>query len=77
MSPTSTHLLSRSLHTSKGAEAVAAQVAGIEKARFARMDEAIAIEDSIYALRNHRIRLSLLHELFGSMLMEMKRLQML
>jgi tetratricopeptide (TPR) repeat protein len=57
----------------KEAEAVAAQVAGDREGAIARMDEAIAIEDSIYALSQPPYPIIPAHELFGSMLMEMNR----
>ncbi len=56
----------------KEAEAIAAQVADREGA-IAKMNEAIAIEDSIYALSQPPYPIIPAHELFGSMLLEMKR----
>jgi len=57
----------------KEAEAIAAQVAGDRESAIAKMDEAIAIEDSIYALSQPPYPIIPAHELFGSMLLEMKR----
>jgi tetratricopeptide (TPR) repeat protein len=57
----------------KEAEAIAAQVAGDREGAIAKMDEAIAIEDSIYALSQPPYPIIPAHELFGSMLLEMKQ----
>jgi tetratricopeptide (TPR) repeat protein len=57
----------------KEAEAIAAQVAGDRAGAIAKMNEAIAIEDSIYALSQPPYPIIPAHELFGSMLLEMKR----
>jgi tetratricopeptide (TPR) repeat protein len=57
----------------KEAEAIAAQVAGDRESAIAKMNEAIAIEDSIYALSQPPYPIIPAHELFGSMLLEMKR----
>jgi len=57
----------------KEAEAIAAQVAGDGEGAIAKMNEAIAIEDSIYALSQPPYPIIPAHELFGSMLLEMKR----
>src|SRR5258705_6652080 len=55
------------------AEAIAAQVAGDREGAIAKMNEAIAIEDSIYALSQPPYPIIPAHELFGTMLLEMKR----
>jgi hypothetical protein len=55
------------------AEAIAAQVAGDLEGAIAKMNEVIAIEDSIYALSQPPYPIVPAHELFGSMLLEMKR----
>ena len=57
----------------KEAEAVAAQTAGDTERAIAMMDEAIAIEDSIYALSQPPYPPIPAHELYGTMLMEIKR----
>jgi len=57
----------------KEAEAIAAQVAGDREGAITKMNEAIAIEDSIYALSQPPYPIIPAHELFGNMLMEMKR----
>jgi tetratricopeptide (TPR) repeat protein len=57
----------------KEAEAIAAQVAGDREGAIAKMNEALAIEDSIYALSQPPYPIIPAHELFGSMLLEMKR----
>ena len=57
----------------KEAEAIAAQAAGDRERATHEMDEAIAIEDSIYALSQPPYPIIPAHELFGSMLLEMKR----
>src|SRR5258706_10033622 len=55
------------------AEAIAAQVAGDREGAIAKMNEAIAIEDSIYALSQPPYPIIPAHELLASMLLEMKR----
>lgn len=55
------------------AEAIAAQAAGDREGVIAKMNEAIAIEDSIYALSQPPYPIIPAHELFGDMLLEMKR----
>jgi tetratricopeptide (TPR) repeat protein len=55
----------------KEAEAIAAQVAGDREGVIAKMNEVIAIEDSIYALSQPPYPIIPAHELFGSMLLEM------
>jgi tetratricopeptide (TPR) repeat protein len=57
----------------KEAEAIAAQAAGDREGVIAKMNEVIAIEDSIYALSQPPYPIIPAHELFGSMLLEMKR----
>jgi tetratricopeptide (TPR) repeat protein len=57
----------------KEAEAIAAQVAGDQEGAILKMNEAIAIEDSIYALSQPPYPIIPAHELFGSILLEMKR----
>ena len=57
----------------KEAEAVAAQAAGDGEGASARMNEAIAIEDSIYALSQPPCPIIPAHELDGTMSLEMKR----
>jgi tetratricopeptide (TPR) repeat protein len=57
----------------KEAEAIAAQAAGDEEGAIARMNEAIAIEDSIYALSQPPYPITPAHELDGTMSLEMKR----
>ncbi len=57
----------------KEAEAIAAQVAGDAEGAIAKMNEAIAVEDSIYALSQPPYPIIPAHELKGTMLMEMKR----
>ncbi len=57
----------------KEAEAIAAQAAGDQEGAIAKMNEAIAIEDSLYALSQPPYPIIPAHELFGSMLLEMKR----
>jgi len=57
----------------KEAEAIAAQAAGDREGAIAKMNEAIAIEDSIYALSQPPYPIIPAHELFGDMLLEMKR----
>jgi hypothetical protein len=55
------------------AEALAAQAAGDREGAIKKMSEAIAIEDSIYALSQPPYPIIPAHELFGTMLVEMKR----
>ena len=55
----------------KEAEAIAAQAAGDREGVIAKMNEVIAIEDSIYALSQPPYPIIPAHELFGSMLLEM------
>ncbi len=55
------------------AEALAAQAAGHREGAVNQMNEAVAIEDSIYALSQPPYPIVPAHELFGTMLMEMKR----
>jgi tetratricopeptide (TPR) repeat protein len=57
----------------KEAEAIAAQAAGDAEGAIAKMNEAIAVEDSIYALSQPPYPIIPAHELFGTMLLEMKR----
>jgi hypothetical protein len=57
----------------KEAEAIAAQVAGDAEGAIAKMNEAIAVEDSIYALSQPPYPIIPAHELYGTMLLEMKR----
>ena len=57
----------------KEAEALAAQAAGDREGAIEKMSEAIAIEDSIYALSQPPYPIIPAHELFGTMLVEMKR----
>jgi tetratricopeptide (TPR) repeat protein len=57
----------------KEAEAIAAEAAGDLEGAIAKMNEAIAIEDSIYALSQPPYPIVPAHELFGTMLLEMKR----
>jgi len=57
----------------KEAEAIAAQVARDAEGAIARMNEAIAVEDSIYALSQPPYPIIPAHELYGTMLLEMKR----
>jgi len=57
----------------KEAEAIAAQAAGDRKGAVERMNEAIAIENSIYALSQPPYPIIPAHELYGTMLMEMGR----
>ncbi len=57
----------------KEAEAFAAQVVGDREGTIQKMNEAIAIEDSIFALSQPPYPIIPAHELFGTMLMEMKR----
>jgi hypothetical protein len=53
--------------------AIAAQVAGDREGAIAKMNEAIEIEDSIYALSQPPYPIIPAHELYGTMLLEMKR----
>jgi len=55
------------------AEAVAGRAAGDNQAAMAKMQEAIAIEDGIYALSQPPYPIVPAHELYGSLLMEMGR----
>ncbi len=57
----------------KEAEALAAQVAGDAEGAIAKMNEAIAVEDSFYALSQPPYPIIPAHELYGTMLLEMKR----
>jgi tetratricopeptide (TPR) repeat protein len=57
----------------KESEAIAAQAAGDRKGANERMNEAVAIEDSIYALSQPPYPIIPAHELYGTMLMEMGR----
>jgi tetratricopeptide (TPR) repeat protein len=57
----------------KEAEAIAAQAAGDREGANEKMNEAIAIEDSIYALSQPPYPIIPAHELYGTMLMEMER----
>jgi tetratricopeptide (TPR) repeat protein len=57
----------------KEAEAAAAQAGGDPEKAIAMMDEAVAIEDSIYALSQPPYPPLPAHELYGDMLMEMNR----
>ncbi len=57
----------------KEAEAIAAHAAGDRESAIAKMNEAIAIEDSIYALSQPPYPIIPAHELYGTMLLEMKR----
>jgi hypothetical protein len=50
-------------------EAIAAQVARDREGAIANMNEAIAIEDSVYALSQPPYPIIPAHELFGSMLL--------
>ena len=69
------HSFTRQIITiqAKEAEAIAAQAAGDREGAIAKMHEVIAIEDSIYALSQPPYPIIPAHELFGSMLLEMKR----
>jgi tetratricopeptide (TPR) repeat protein len=57
----------------KEAEAIAAQAAGDIDSATAMMNEAVAIEDSIYALSQPPYPILPAHELYGTMLLEVKR----
>ena len=57
----------------KEADALAAQAAGDRERAIEKMSEAIAIEDSIYALSQPPYPIIPAHELFGTILVEMKR----
>lgn len=57
----------------KEAEAIAAQAAGNAEGAIAKMNEAVAIEDSIYALSQPPYPIIPAHELFGTILLELKR----
>ena len=57
----------------KEAEAITAQAAGDREGAITKINEAIEIEDSIYALSQPPYPIIPAHELFGNMLMEMKR----
>ena len=57
----------------KEAEAIAAQATRDREGAIAKMNEAIAIEDSIYALSQPPYPIIPAHELLGAMLLEMKR----
>jgi hypothetical protein len=57
----------------KETEAIAAQAAGNKKTAMAKMHEAVAVEDSIYALSQPPYPIIPAHEFYGTMLLEMKR----
>ena len=57
----------------KETEAIAAQAGGDIKAAMAKMKDAVAVEDSIYALSQPPYPIIPAHELYGTMLLEMKR----
>ncbi|MCI0663289.1 MAG: hypothetical protein L0220_19665 [Acidobacteria bacterium] len=57
----------------KECEAIASQAAGDTEGAIAKMNEAIAIEASIYALSQPPYPIIPAHELYGTMLLEMKR----
>jgi tetratricopeptide (TPR) repeat protein len=57
----------------KEAEAIAAQAAGDIDRAIAMMNEAVAVEDSIYALSQPPYPIIPAHELYGTMLLEAKR----
>ncbi len=57
----------------KEAKAIAAQAAGDLDGAIAMMNEAVAVEDSIYALSQPPYPILPAHELFGTMLLEAKR----
>ena len=57
----------------KEAEAIAARASGDIEGAMAMMNEAVAIEDSIYALSQPPYPIIPVHELYGTMLLEVKR----
>jgi tetratricopeptide (TPR) repeat protein len=57
----------------KEAEAIAAQAAGDIDGAMARMNDAVAVEDSIYALSQPPYPILPAHELYGTLLLEVKR----
>ena len=57
----------------KEAEAIAARASGDTEGVMARMNEAVAVEDSIYALSQPPYPIIPVHELYGTMLLEVKR----
>ena len=57
----------------KEAEAIAARASGDIERAMAMMNEAVAVEDSIYALSQPPYPIIPVHELYGTMLLEVKR----
>ena len=57
----------------KEAEAIAARASGDMEGAMAMMNEAVAVEDSIYALSQPPYPIIPVHELYGTMLLEVKR----
>jgi len=57
----------------KEAEAIAARASGDIEGAMAMMNEAVAVEDSIYALSQPPYPIIPVHELYGTMLLEVKR----
>lgn len=57
----------------KEAEAIAARASGDIEGAMAIMNEAVAVEDSIYALSQPPYPIIPVHELYGTMLLEVKR----
>jgi predicted Zn-dependent protease len=57
----------------KEAEAIAARASGDIEGSMAMMNEAVAVEDSIYALSQPPYPIIPVHELYGTMLLEVKR----
>ena len=57
----------------KEAEAIAARASGDIQGAMAMMNEAVAVEDSIYALSQPPYPIIPVHELYGTMLLEVKR----
>jgi tetratricopeptide (TPR) repeat protein len=57
----------------KETEAIAAQAGGDIKAAIEKMNNAVAVEDSIYALSQPPYPIIPAHELYGAILLEMKR----
>ena len=57
----------------KEAEAIAARASGDIEGAIAMMNEAVAVEDSIYALSQPPYPIIPVHELYGTMLLEVKR----
>jgi tetratricopeptide (TPR) repeat protein len=57
----------------KEAEAIAARASGDLEGAMAMMNEAVAVEDSIYALSQPPYPIIPVHELYGTMLLEVKR----